>query len=62
MRKQALDDMGLFVQRAYALKMGYSTSLLEAYNEETAQAVQQDEDAELAASGASASGDEVPTS
>lgn len=49
MRKQALDDMGLFVQRAYALKMGYSTGLVEAYNRETEQDVIGDQHADMSA-------------
>jgi hypothetical protein len=30
MHKQAVEDMGLFVQRAFALKMGYDTGILDA--------------------------------
>lgn len=55
MHSQAVDDMGLFVQRAYALKMGYNTSQLD--NESLT--VQKDESGneqtELAAVGVSTS-------
>ncbi len=37
MHKQAVEDMGLFVQRAFALKMGYNTSMLDAENLEIMQ-------------------------
>ncbi len=37
MHKQAVEDMGLFVQRAFALKMGYNTSMLDTENVETMQ-------------------------
>ena len=60
MRKQALDDMGLFVQRAYALKMGYNTSSLDTADGEAKQAQPDDEHAEPASARAAGLGEEIP--
>ena len=53
MQKQAIEDMGLFVQRAFALKMGYNTSILDEQNEEDLQDLLEDERSGPATAGAS---------
>lgn len=60
MRSQAMEDMGLFVQRAYALKLGYNTSLLDVEDGQATEPQAEDEHAELAVAGPSNSGGEEP--
>ena len=58
MHKQAIDDMGLFVQRAFALKMGYDTSLLGEEDEETMQDLLEEERSGVVVSGTSHLGED----
>ena len=59
MREQALEDMGLFVQRAYALKLGYDTSSLDAIDEDLNRGLSEEEQSDSAA-GSSTLGDKIP--